>query len=70
MNFTEAAKLSAESRLKNEAEIEAYAEQFRPKVIEQRQENGYLITVYSPGGFITPQFVKPSRKYYGSVEQC
>ncbi len=46
MTLSEAARLSRESKQRLEAEIEAFAAKFRPRVIRRYRENGHLVTVY------------------------
>ena len=49
MSLSEAARLSRQARKKMEETINAYADNFRPEILEQRMENGYTYTLYAPG---------------------
>lgn len=70
MSHSEAARLSRISRQKLEAEIEAYAEQFRPKVIGRYEENGHTVTVLAPAfaeGCNNKQWCKATSGGYGEL---
>ena len=69
-SFSEAAKLSKLSKERLESEIDEYAAQYRPKILEQRQENGYTYTRYEAAHAENcgcHQYVKPTGRS-GSYE--
>lgn len=68
MTPSEAAKLSRISQLTLERVINEFAQQFRPKILEQRRENGVPYTRYEAGyaeGYEKSTWIKPTSRGHG-----